>query len=49
MRGRLALPFVLTATFAVQGQAPSSTRETVEIGAADVTCAPNPTCSHDLP
>ncbi len=42
MRGLLALPFVLTATFAAQGQVPSSTRETVAIAAADVTCAQTP-------
>ncbi len=42
MRGALPLPFVSTATFAVQGQASSSTRETVEIVAAAVTCAQTP-------
>jgi len=42
VRRLLALPFVLTATFAAQGEAPSSTREIVEIAAADVTCAQNP-------
>ncbi len=39
MRGLLALPFVLTARFVHQGQLFSSTRETVEIAAADGTRA----------